>query len=182
MLTPLAEFGPASHHDPPLSEIGRHLPARELMLKAGEKVEGPLARWRRNPPYPLEGLLNEPHPPLIFRLHGFDTILRARERGYTGLLSGGVDTDNQGFVEFHQVPDYLRISNEIPHPPARHGIGLRETVQQYGPFLHLIDLADGEMPDIPVEEALIHLIDDQEQVMFQGQIGKSRFSTASRSR
>src|SRR5579884_584814 len=71
----------------------------------------------------------------------------------------------------HRFQD-VRWSSNVANAPARHGIGLREAIEQDGPLLHTWDTGNADMFRV-IDEATIYFVNSNDQVMLYGESSNS---------
>ena len=93
-------------------------------------------------------------PFLELGAHRLDRVLRSAERLDPGDLR---EAGGAGVRVSHQAGDVRReigAHHAVTHPPASHGVGLGETVEQNAALLHSVDRHDGVMFTFENEAAI----------------------------
>src|SRR5439155_22381736 len=174
-LAVLAEGGAAEDGDPGLLQEKRgdllRRPAEGLHVR--QDVEGAPRPDARHPRDPVEPVHDEVPALAELRHHRLDRGVVALERGHSGLLDERRRAGRGvGHEACHVLGERDRHHAEA-QPPARHGVRLREPVEDDRPLLHAREAGDRDELSL-VEEPPVDLVREDGDAVVAGDLGDPR--------
>ena len=113
---------------------------------------------------------NEPSALIIGVAHHLDIRVAVLQSLDRRVLARGRRAHDRELVKLYHLPDDILGTAGITESPARHRVGLRETVDHNGPFLHPVELRYRSMLSA-VGQLRVDLIGDNEQILFLYHLG-----------
>ena len=103
---------------------------------------------------------------LVFAAHLGDALLRPSKCGSARALGERADRSGHRAVDAEEETRQIRRRHDVAEPPARHGVGLGERVEEDQAVAVLVKGEQRHVDAAGLEDLLVGLVDDEEQIPF----------------